>query len=222
VLFVAQTWVASLFVADPAKLIAEGDAAGTAFYDAAAAAGGGWLATLCLVATAIAWGLPDSMVAQTAMSRLLFAMARDRQLPSFLAKVSHKYASPVGAVFATAAISLGVGGVSLYYLEDGSLAFLGRAVNFGAMVAWIVLHISVIWHYVVRNRSTNYFAHLVMPILGIVLLGVVIYYMQVYTLLFGFIWLVVGLLVLVLLYLIGRRPRLSGLGGEPIESADVA
>ena len=86
-LFVVQTWVAALLVPDPQRLIAEGDAGGTAFYDAAAVAGGAWLSTLTAVATAIAWGFANSLVAQAATSRLLFAMARDRQLPSFLRRV---------------------------------------------------------------------------------------------------------------------------------------
>ena len=43
---------------------------------------------LTAVATAIAWGFANSLVAQAATSRLLFAMARDRQLPGFLAKVA--------------------------------------------------------------------------------------------------------------------------------------
>src|SRR5918998_599259 len=34
-LFIVQTWIAALLVPDPDRLIAEGDAAGTAFYDAA-------------------------------------------------------------------------------------------------------------------------------------------------------------------------------------------
>jgi amino acid transporter len=42
-LFIVQTWVAALLVPDPDTLIAEGDAAGTAFYDAADVAGArGW------------------------------------------------------------------------------------------------------------------------------------------------------------------------------------
>ena len=81
-LFIVQTWVAALLVPDPAGLIAKGDAGGTAFYDAAEVAGGHWLSVLTAVATAIAWGFANSLVAQAATSRLLFAMARDRQLPS--------------------------------------------------------------------------------------------------------------------------------------------
>ncbi|MFC7105888.1 APC family permease [Nonomuraea rubra] len=82
VLFVVQTWVAALLTPNRAKLIAEGDAAGSAFYDTAAFAGGQWLSVLTAVATAIAWGFANSLVAQAATSRLLFAMGRDRQLPA--------------------------------------------------------------------------------------------------------------------------------------------
>nr|WNW36096.1 APC family permease [Streptomyces sp. Li-HN-5-13] len=78
-LFIVQTWVASLLVTDPDALIRDGDPGGTAFYDAARTAAGGWLATLTAAATAVAWGFANSLVAQAATSRLLFAMARDRQ-----------------------------------------------------------------------------------------------------------------------------------------------
>jgi amino acid transporter len=104
VLFVAQTWVAAMLVPDPAALIASGDPGGTAFYDLAGIAGGHWLSIVCSVTTAIAWGIPDSLVAQVAISRLLYAMARDRQLPSFLAKVSAKRNVPTNAILLVAAI----------------------------------------------------------------------------------------------------------------------
>ena len=109
VLFIVQTWIAALLVPEPGKLIAEGDAAGTAFYDAAQVAGGHWLYVLTAVATAVAWGFANSLVAQAATSRLLFAMARDRQLPSFLAKVHPTRRVPVNATLVVAVISLALG-----------------------------------------------------------------------------------------------------------------
>jgi amino acid transporter len=62
-LFIAQTWMATLFVPAPTRLIADGDPAGTAFYDTARVAGGPWLATLTAVATAPSWGIANSLVA---------------------------------------------------------------------------------------------------------------------------------------------------------------
>ena len=43
------------------------------------------------LATAIAWGIFNSLAAQTAISRILFAMSRDGNLPKALAKVHRKY-----------------------------------------------------------------------------------------------------------------------------------
>ena len=139
-LFIVQTWVAALLVPDPAGLLANGDPAGTAFYDAAEVAGGHWLSVLTAVATAIAWGFANSLVAQAATSRLLFAMARDRQLPSFLAKIDPKHKVPVNATLLVAVISLVLG----LYMDTPRRrhhAAVSRLVNFGAMTAFLALHV---------------------------------------------------------------------------------
>src|SRR6185503_20794664 len=103
----------------------------TAFYDAARVGGGAWLAKLTAVATAIAWGFANSLVAQVATSRLLYAMARDRQLPSILARVSRKHRVPANAMYLVAAVSLALG-LYMNSRADGIL-FMSTLVNFGAM-----------------------------------------------------------------------------------------
>jgi amino acid transporter len=216
VLFVVQTWVASLLVPDPAKLLSDGDPAGTAFYDAAAAGGGQWLSTLTAVATAIAWGFANSLVAQAATSRLIFAMARDRQLPSIFAKVHARFRVPTNATFLVAAISLVLG---LYMASrDDGLTLLTTLVNFGAMTAFLVLHVSVVWHYLVRNGSRDWLRHLVVPVLGFAILAVVIWNANVAAQRLGFVWIGLGVIVLVVLYSVGRRPHLAGQdAGEAIQ-----
>ncbi|MGW0070150.1 APC family permease, partial [Streptosporangium sandarakinum] len=149
-LFIAQTWVAALLVPDRARLLSQGDPAGTAFYDVAEFAGGRWLGILTAVATAIAWGFANSLVAQAATSRLLYAMARDRQLPSFLAKVHPRHKVPVNATLLTAAVSLAVG-LYLTTRPDNGIPLISGLVNFGALAAFLVLHVSVVVHYVVRR-----------------------------------------------------------------------
>jgi amino acid transporter len=212
VLFVAQTWVASLLVTDPAKLLAEGDPAGTAFYDAARVAGGAGLAVLTALSTAIAWGFANSLVAQAATSRLLFAMARDRQLPAFLARVSPSRQVPVNATLLVAAISLGLG---LYLTSrDDGISLMTSLVNFGAMTAFLVLHVSVVVHFVVRSGSRDWLRHLVFPALGFAILLYVVINANIAAQRLGFIWLGVGVLVLVGLLVTGRRPALAGMS-EP-------
>ncbi|KQT89541.1 porin [Marmoricola sp. Leaf446] len=205
-LFVVQTWIAALLVPDPATLIAEGDAGGTAFYDAAAVAAGPWLAMLTALATAIAWGFANALVAQLATSRLLYAMARDRQLPSFLAKVHPTKGVPVNATLLVAAVSL-VLGLYMATREDG-ITLLSTLVNFGALSAFLVLHVSVVWHYVVRNGSRAWFKHLVAPVIGFVILAFVVVNADVAAQTLGFVWLAIGAVLLGFLLATGRRPEL--------------
>jgi amino acid transporter len=205
-LFIVQTWVASLLVPNPEALISQGDPGGTAFYDAAAVAGGAWLSKLTALATAIAWGFANALVAQAATSRLLYAMARDRQLPSLLAKVHPKKGVPVNATLLTALVSLALG---LYMASraDG-ITLLSTLVNFGALTAFLVLHVSVVWHYVVRNGSRDWWRHLVAPVIGFVILAFVVINANVAAQKLGFVWLGIGVLLLVFLLVTGRRPSL--------------
>lgn len=211
-LFIVQTWVASLLVPDPATLLRDGDPAGTAFYNAARVAGGGWLAGLTALTTAIAWGFANSLVAQAATSRLLYAMARDRQLPHFLAIVHPTRRVPVNATLLVAVVSL-VLGAYLTTRDDG-IPLMSSLVNFGAMTAFLVLHVSVVVHFIVRQRSRDWFRHLVCPVVGFAILLYVVINAKVAAQVLGFGWLAVGVVVLIAFTATGRTPRLSGVGDE--------
>lgn len=208
-LFVVQSWAAALLLPDPALLIADGDPAGTAYYDAAEIAGGHWLSVLMAVATALAWGVANALVAQVATSRLLFAMARDRQLPKILARVHPIHQVPVNAVTLAGVLSLGLG---LYMASraDGIPTLLSM-VNFGAISGFILLHCAVTWHYLVRGRSWNLLLHLVVPVVGGGLLIAVAIHADGIARMVGLAWLGLGVLVLVALWLAGRQPSLSAL-----------
>jgi amino acid transporter len=213
VLFIVQTWVAALLVPDAAGLLANGDPEGTAFYDAARAAGGGWLAGLTALATAIAWGFANSLVAQAATSRLLYAMARDRQMPSFLARINERHKVPANATLVVAAISLILG---LYMASrDDGISLMSTLVNFGAMTAFLALHVAVVVHYVVRNGSRDWWRHLVVPVLGFLILLYVVINAKVAAQILGFVWLGIGAIILVIFYATGRRPALAGLDASP-------
>jgi amino acid transporter len=212
-LFIVQTWVAALLVPDAPGLLANGDPEGTAFYDAARAAGGGWLAGLTALATAIAWGFANSLVAQAATSRLLYAMARDRQMPAFLARINERHKVPANATLLVAGVSL-VLGLAMAARDDG-ISLLSTLVNFGAMTAFLALHVAVVIHYVVRRGSRDWLRHLVVPVIGFLILLYVVINAKVAAQVLGFVWLGAGLVVLAVLYGTGRRPVLAGLGDPP-------
>ena len=206
--FIAQTWVASMLVPNADKLLAEGDPAGTSFYDAAGV-GAAWLATLTALATAVAWGFANSLVAQAATSRLLFAMARDKQLPAFLAKVHPKHKVPVNATLLVAAVSLVLG---LYMAtRDDGITLLSTLVNFGALSAFLVLHVSVMWYFLKRQGSKDYLHHLVYPAIGFIILAFVVVNAKVAAQTLAFVWICLGVVVLLVFKAMNREPELAGL-----------
>ena len=209
-LFIVQTWLAAMLVPNPDTIIAEGDAAGTAFYSAAEVAGGVFLNKLTALATAIAWGFANALVAQAATSRLLYAMSRDKQLPKFLSKVDAKSGSPLNATYVTAVVSIALGLFFATQREDFGLTLLSTLVNFGALTAFIVLHISVIVHHKVRGKSGDNFRHLLVPLAGVVLLSFVVIKANVAAQRVGVVWAGIGILLLLVAYATGRKPKLSG------------
>ncbi|WP_436326192.1 APC family permease [Brevibacterium sp. FAM 27836] len=186
VLFIAQTWVAALIVPDYEGF---SDLDG-AFYATAEVAGGPWLGILTAVATVLAWGIADALVAQAAISRLLYSMGRDRVLPHIFARVHPKYRTPYASTFFVAGISIVLG-----FIFIGEIGPLSSLVNFGALTAFLLLHISVINHFVVRSRSRDLWNFLVLPAIGFIILLFVWVNFDGTTMIMGFSWLAVGVVI---------------------------
>ncbi len=96
---------------------------------------------------------------------------------------------------------------------DG-ISLLSTLINFGAMTAFLVLHVSVVSHYVIRNGSRRWLVHLVVPLIGFAILLYVVINAKVAAQTLGIVWLGVGVIVLISLYAAGRRPKLPDLAPE--------
>lgn len=190
VLFIVQTYVAALLVPGKTEFSVD-DAANSAFYDIAVIAGGHWLKTTAAIAAALAIGVANSLVAQAATSRLPYSMARDRKLPSFLGKVHPVRRVPQRAILVVAVISLVIG---LFFV--GQVNLLSSLVNFGALFSFLLLHISVFVHFVLRNRSRHWNLHLITPAIAFVIIGSVLGNMDDRARIGGVVWLAVGVCVL--------------------------
>ncbi len=106
-LFVFQTYLAGLIWPDHTTF----ENPDTAFYAVAQLAGGAWLRILVALGTAVAWGIGDGLVAQAAISRLLYSMSRDKMMPAFLGKIHPKYQTPYMSTLFVAAIAITIGAV---------------------------------------------------------------------------------------------------------------
>ncbi|VVE44105.1 APC family permease [Pandoraea anhela] len=181
-LFILQTWIAADLGAGHRASAPE-----TAFYEIAEFSGGHWLYVLTSCTTVLAWGVANSLVSTASIARILFSMARDRQLPSVLARISPVRRVPYVSILLVAVISLVV---SLAFMEK--LDQLTRFVNFGALTGFLMLHVAVVNHFVRRNRSTQWLRHLVVPVVGFVVVAAVLYAMGRDTWVLGLGWLAVG------------------------------
>jgi len=183
VLFMLQTWIATD--------LAQGthfSSAATAFYEICERAGGPGLRLVAVIATVISAGIANAMAAQAAVSRILFAMARDGKLPAALARVHPRYRTPYVSTLVVAGISLLVGLFFSHRLE-----VLADVVNFGALSSFLLLHLSVVRHYLVRERSGRWVQHLLCPLAGFLVIAYVLLEMDRSAKILGGCWLLIGI-----------------------------
>jgi amino acid transporter len=202
-LFIVQTYVAALLVSGQSEFV--GDAAiNDAFYSVSALVGGAAFKLLVALSMALAAGIANALVAQAATARLLFAMARDGQLPRFLAHVDPRRRVPQRAVLLVSAVSLVLG---LFFV--GQVALLSSLVNFGALFSFLMLHLSVVVYFIIRRRGRRFGVHLASPLVGFSIIGFVLVNADVNAKAGGLTWLAIGTLILVGLRLAGRSPELK-------------
>jgi amino acid transporter len=195
-LFMLQTWIATDLARGMRFVSAD-----TAFYEVAQRAGGAGLRLITILATVIASAIANAMAAQAAVSRILFAMARDGKLPAILAKVHPRFKTPYMSTLAVALISLMVGLLFSDRLED-----LTRVVNFGALTGFVLLHASVIHHYFYRRRSGDWLRHVVFPLTGLAIIVYVLCEMDRAAKILGTCWIAIGAVYYIVLTLRSKRP----------------
>jgi amino acid transporter len=182
-LFAVLSWVfgdlmSGLKLKDPAAAI----------YELSDWAIGPWMTLLVAWAMATAAGIASALPMQVGVARVLFAMGRDRQLPAAFAKVHPTYGTPYVGMIVTAAISITVGLGMRFHPDE-----LASIVNFGALTGFLLLHVSVIALFWIKNRSGRWIAHLLVPVLGIIVVLAVLSGMSSIAMTLGVSWLGIGL-----------------------------
>jgi amino acid transporter len=159
------------------------------------------LRLVTIVAVVIATAIANAIAAQAAVSRILFAMARDGKLPAVLAKVHPRYKTPYVSTLAVAFVSLLVGLLFSARVDD-----LTRIVNFGALTSFLLLHLSVINHFFIRLRSGDWLRHVIFPLVGSAVIGFVLYEMDKSAKIMGACWIAVGIVYYFMLNVVLKKP----------------
>jgi amino acid transporter len=102
-----QVHLAAVYVPE-GMTIPDGDATSNAYYDLAGNVVGGWFKVLVTLTSALIAIFANSIASQATSSRLVFSMARDRQLPRILSKVT-AHGVPRNAMLSIVLLSLVIG-----------------------------------------------------------------------------------------------------------------
>ncbi|WP_338454244.1 APC family permease [Aeromonas veronii] len=164
--------------------------------------GGTFFQSVVLVCTTVAV-LASGMAAHAGVSRILYVMGRDRMIPERVFGYIHpKYRTPAINV-------LMVGGLALSAVSfdlDTALAL----VNFGALVAFSFVNLSVIGQFWVREKRNktlkDHVIYLLMPLLGAATIGALWINLEQSSLELGLIWAGLGATYLFLRLAVFRIP----------------
>lgn len=186
-LFILQVYLAALLV--PVGTRFTGDSLETAFYDLAITAVGSWFKLVITVTSAVIGMLANAIVSQATTSRLIFSMARDRQLPRFLAVIDARRKIPQRAIVLVALLSTTIGIVAVNKAD-----LVTSLVTFGSLTSYLLLHIAVMRHFAAAGGRRALFKHWISPSLGIVILGYALWSASMEAKVLAGIWIALGIL----------------------------
>ncbi|OIK16220.1 hypothetical protein BIV60_05440 [Bacillus sp. MUM 116] len=156
---------------------------------------GGNLFSSLFITVMIIGNFTSGVSAVTSVSRVLYVMGRDSVLPKKIFGYIHpRFRTPSNSILVVSIISLFGIVVSL----DTAITFI----NFGALIAFTFVNLSVIAHYYVRNRKRSFVEtihYLIFPLIGA---GFIIWlwsYLDIHALILGISWMAIGFVYLLFL-----------------------
>ena len=198
VIFVVVSYCLQLYVPDLARF-KEPDAV---LPEIALYVGGAFFQSVVLVCTTVAV-LASGMAAHAGVSRILYVMGRDRMIPERVFGYIHpKYRTPAINVLMVGCLALSAVSFDL----DTALAL----VNFGALVAFTFVNLSVIGQFWVREKRNksikDHLLYLLLPLLGAATIGALWINLEQSSLELGLIWAGLGVTYLFLRLAVFRIP----------------
>ncbi len=178
---------------------------------------GGSLFKAFLTAAAFAATLASGLASHASVSRMLFVMGRNGTGPiaRTLSNIHPRFHTPIWSVII-------VGAVSLLAIPL-NLDFVASLINFGALIAFSFVNITVIVHFAIRQKQTNGFSQIfrnvVLPLIGLFCTIVLWVNLSGESMRYGAIWLGIGVLLMLWLTKGLRAPLKIQLDEDEIATA---
>ncbi|MEN7469840.1 APC family permease [Providencia stuartii] len=147
--------------------------------------------------------LASGMAAHAGSARLMYVMGRDGVFPEkIFGHVSPRWRTPSYNVLMVGVLALG----AIWFEMD----FATALINFGALIAFTFVNISVISQFFIRERRIhgikNILNYLILPVIGTLTVCVLWLNIEEDSMVYGLIWTAVGLVYMAILTRMFRRP----------------
>ncbi|WP_181272650.1 APC family permease [Brevibacterium oceani] len=154
---------------------------------------GGHVFQLFFVAAAFAATAASGLASHASVSRMLLVMGRNGVLPRrAFGYINPKTHTPVFNIVLVGAVCL--------LAMSFSLELISALINFGALIAFTFVNLTVIAHYAFRTRQVvdfkTTFSYVIMPAVGAILTGVLWASLHSTALIGGLVWLAIGIIYL--------------------------
>jgi putrescine importer len=165
---------------------------------------GGAFFKILFTSAALAAVVASSLSSHASVSRMIYVMGRNGRgvIPRFLSHIHPRFLTPTHAVIVVGVVSLLAVGFTL--------EFISAMINFGALIAFTVVNLTVIVYYAFRRgeRRTpkQIFRNIVLPFIGMCLTGVLWANLHIDALIYGTVWLAIGIILLVYMTRFFRSP----------------
>ena len=139
-------------------------------------------------------GVATALAGQSAASRVLYGMGRDKVIPpKFFAYLHPKFKTPTYNILAMGIVGL-IGSLTI------SMERLGEMVTFGGLFGFICVNLSVIWHFYIRKKGgrRSLLMHVICPFIGMVVCAYILFELSNLAKIVGFIWMGLGVLYLII------------------------
>ncbi|MDN3019284.1 APC family permease [Paenibacillus sp. BSR1-1] len=157
---------------------------------------GGKLFQSIFLCTTFVNTLASGLASHASVSRLLYVMGRDKVFPEkWFGFVHPKWRTPAFNV-----IFVGVMSLSAWFFD---LVTATSLINFGALMAFTFVNLSVISHFAVRQKMhrspKGFFEYIIMPLIGAAAVGILWVNLEISSLTMGLIWFGFGFVYLLYL-----------------------
>ncbi|MCY7493662.1 APC family permease [Bacillus safensis] len=186
ILYISVTYLGMVILKDHTS-ISNPD---TVFFNIAKIAAGSSIQTFITLMIIVS-GVASALASQSASSRLLYGMGRDKIISEkFFGYLHPTFKTPIYNILLMAFIGIS-GGIIL------DMQIISNLVAFGGLFGFICVNLSVINHYYIKNKQRN-LSNLLVPLIGTFVCLYVLYGLTNISKLVGICWLITGILYLVI------------------------